>query len=41
MNIFRNMLGLSEAKWDQKEEEEQKRQQEYPTRDQVDHLSEQ
>jgi uncharacterized protein YecE (DUF72 family) len=31
VNIFRNMLGLPEAKWEEKEEEEQ--QQKYPTHD--------
>ena len=33
VNIFRNMLGLSEAKWEEKEKKEQQRQQKHPSHD--------
>jgi hypothetical protein len=33
VNIFRNMLGLPEAKWEEKEEEEEEQQQKHPSRD--------
>jgi hypothetical protein len=33
VNIFRNMLGLPEAKWEEKEEEEQQKQQKHPSHD--------
>jgi uncharacterized protein YecE (DUF72 family) len=33
VNIFRNMLGLPETKWEEKEEEEQQKQQKHPSHD--------
>jgi hypothetical protein len=37
VNIFRNMIGLPEAKWEQKEMDIQKQEDQYPTHESKQH----